>query len=824
MSASETGRKGPEKKTDKVPGYGFRTGLSWLALTWERLWPRFWLATAIAILFVALVLFDVLPMLPGWLHIAALVAFAAAFSFALFKNVRRLRLPGRWAARRRLERTSGLDHRPLTATSDTIAVGSGDAFSEAIWKLHREKAKAAIKNLRVGSPKPKVARRDPYALRGLAIILLVLGLTVGWTDSSDRFARAFMPDFEGGVTEPVTIEAWFTPPDHTGLPPRMVTLANDGKPIIVPQDTKILLQLHGGKGQPTLTLGKQRVKLQGLDRSSWQGEILARNGGEMIVRQRSRNVVRWKISVTPDLSPKIAWDKDPEITQRQSVKMGYKATDDHNVKAVRVYIARAGEVDVITVKAPVSGGKSVAGRVYQDLTPHRWAGLGVSILFEAEDDLGQRGRSKFKDMTLPERIFRHPAARAIIAQRKRLTLEPEKVDRVVYMLGYISSQRKSFNNDPVVYLALRTAQSRLIVGSHSDGRDDTVLRQERDAAIRSVQPLLWRTALRIEEGATSEAEREMARIQKKLMELLSRKNIKDKELKRLLDELRKSMKNYMDALRREMKRNPQKFAQRPQSEQKQFSEQDIKKMLERMRDQMRKGDKEALRRMLSQLRDMMQNMRPGQQQRRQANRNHPAEKMMRQMGDLMRQQQKLMDESFRRGQQRRQNSEQQRKDDKNAARRQEELRKKLGEMMRKLGEMTGKVPKNFGNADREMRRSQRDLGKGRPGRSVGPQGRALRELGRGMRQAMRGLAQRFGMRPGQGRFSGRPNSRMGRDRDPLGRRLDGLGPLDQNNVKVPTEGERKKARDILRELRKRSGEAERPKPERDYIDRLLRRF
>ena len=59
-------------------------------------------------------------------------------------------------------------------------------------------------------------------------------------------------------------------------------------------------------------------------------------------------------------------------------------------------------------------------------------------------------------------------------------------------------------------------------------------------------------------------------------------------------------------------------------------------MLERMRDQMRKGDKEALRRMLSQLRDMMQNMRPGQQQQRKANRNHPAEKMMRQMGDLMR--------------------------------------------------------------------------------------------------------------------------------------------------------------------------------------------
>jgi len=822
MSVKNGARRKP---ADKVPGYGIRTGLSWLALTWERLWPRFWMAAAIAILFVTIVLFDLLPMLPGWAHTALLAVFGVSFLVALYYGVRRLRLPRRLAARRRLERTSGLEHRPLTATRDTLAVGAGDAFSEAIWKMHREKAKAALKNLRVGPPRPRVARRDPFALRGLAVILLVLGLTVGWSDSSDRFARAFLPDFEGGVTEPVTVEAWFTPPDYTGLPPRMITLAHDGKPIIVPQDTKILLQLHGGKGQPTMTLGKQKINLQGLDRSSWQGELLARNGGELVVRQRARNAVRWKISVTPDLAPKIAWAKDPEVTQRQNVRLSYKATDDHNVRKVRVYIARAGEVDVITVKAPVSGGKKIAGRVYKDLTPHRWAGLGVSMMFETEDDLGQRGRSKFKDMTLPERIFRHPAAWAIIAQRKRLTLEPEKIDRVIYMLGYIANQRKAYNNDPTVYLALRSAQSRLILGSQHDGRDDTAIRQGRDKAIRSVQTVLWRTALRIEEGATSEAERELARIQRKLQELLSRRDIKDQELKRLLDELRRNMKNYMDALRREMKRNPQRFSQRQQNQQqRRLSEQDIKRMLERMKDMMRNGDKEALRRMLSQLRDMMQNMRPGQQRQQRADRNHPAQRMMRDLSDLMRKQQKLMDESFRRGQQRRNNSDQQRRSDRDAARRQSELRKKLGEMMRRLGEMTGKVPNNFGKAEREMRRSQRDLGKGRPGRSVGPQGRALRELGRGMRQAMRQMARRFGMQRGPGQFSGERARRFGQDRDPLGRRLDGLGPLDRNNVKVPTEAERKKARDILRELRKRSGEAERPKLEKDYIDRLLRRF
>ena len=824
MSASGKGWKRPAGNAESVPGYAVRTGLSWLALIWERLWPRFWIAAAIAILFAAIVLLDVLPLLPGWLHVAVLALLALALALALCHGFLRLRLPGAQAARRRLERTSGLAHRPLTTSRDRLAVGSGDAFAEAIWQRHRDRARAALKRLRVGLPQPRVARRDPFALRGLAVILLVLGLTVGWNDAPDRFVRAFLPDFEGGPADPVSVEAWFTPPDYTGQPPRMFTLAHDGEPIVAPQHTKVLLQFHGGRGQPTLKLGRQRLGLRALDRSSWQGELLLQEGGELVVRQRARDTLRWKISVTPDLAPKIAWTDDPEVTRRQNVRMAYKAEDDHSVREVRVHVARAGEVDVITIEAPVGGGKALAGRVYRDLTPHRWAGLDVSMLFETVDDLGQRGRSAFQDMTLPERIFRHPVARAIVAQRKQLTLEPEKVDQVVRVLGYIAGQRGAFNSDPVVYLALRMTQSRLILASRHNGRDDTSIHESRAAAIRAAQKILWQTALRIEEGDTSEAERELARIQKKLMELLTRKDIKDRELKRLLDELRRSMKEYMDALRREMERNPERFSRRwTRDPERRLTEQDIKRLLERMQDMVRDGDKEALRRMLSRLRDMMQNMRPGQQRRR-ADPNHPARRMMRQLDDLIRRQQQLMDESFRRGQERRNDSERDGDADRDAARRQGELRNRLGELMRRLGEMTGKVPQNFGNAEREMRRAQRDLDRGRPGRAVGPQGRALRELSRGRGQAMRQMARRFGFGPGQGRYRGERNRRWGPDRDPLGRRQDGMGPLDQNDVKVPTEAERKKAREILRELRKRSGEAERPKLERDYIERLLKRF
>jgi hypothetical protein len=52
----------------------------------------------------------------------------------------------------------------------------------------------------------------------------------------------------------------------------------------------------------------------------------------------------------------------------------------------------------------------------------------------------------------------------------------------------------------------------------------------------------------------------------------------------------------------------------------------------------------------------------------------------------------------------------------------------------------------------------------------------------------------------------------------------GVGSPDANGVKVPTKVDAQRAREILDELRRRAGEVSRPQMERDYLDRLLRRF
>jgi hypothetical protein len=43
-------------------------------------------------------------------------------------------------------------------------------------------------------------------------------------------------------------------------------------------------------------------------------------------------------------------------------------------------------------------------------------------------------------------------------------------------------------------------------------------------------------------------------------------------------------------------------------------------------------------------------------------------------------------------------------------------------------------------------------------------------------------------------------------------------------VKIPEEAELQRAREILDELRRRSGQYGRPQMEREYIDRLLKQF
>ena len=123
-----------------------------------------------------------------------------------------------------------------------------------------------------------------------------------------------------------------------------------------------------------------------------------------------------------------------------------------------------------------------------------------------------------------------------------------------------------------------------------------------------------------------------------------------------------------------------------------------------------------------------------------------------------------------------------------------------------------------------MRGAVEALKRGQFGKAVLRETETLDQL----RRAIEGLGEQIARRLGStiGVARGWQGTRPGNGRDPFGRVPGGAfgSGIDDGEVKIPDHIERRRARDIIQELRRRAGERHRPETERDYIDRLLKRF
>jgi hypothetical protein len=142
---------------------------------------------AILYVFLILALFGLLPRLPGVLHGAVLLVLGAVFLLALAAAFRGVMWPDGNAARRRIERASGFQHRPLQTLADEPST-SLDPLAARLWEAHQQRMADAARRLRVGVPAAGFAARDPRGLRAvLAILLLLAAIDAGgdWRDRLD---------------------------------------------------------------------------------------------------------------------------------------------------------------------------------------------------------------------------------------------------------------------------------------------------------------------------------------------------------------------------------------------------------------------------------------------------------------------------------------------------------------------------------------------------------------------------------------------------------------------------------------------------------------
>ncbi len=209
----------------------WRMRLARVALLWERVWPSAWPALCVLGVFAVLALFDLLPVLPGALHVGMLavlgIAFLAAIGWGLYRRTGAPVWSDPVAARRRIEQASGLTHRPLQALIDSPS-GHLDRAAAGLWAAHRQRMEAAIRRLRVGWPIAGLARHDPWGARSVLVILLLLGVIDAGADWRERAGRALKPSFAGGAAAiAASFDLWLTPPEYTGLAPQF--LANSSR-------------------------------------------------------------------------------------------------------------------------------------------------------------------------------------------------------------------------------------------------------------------------------------------------------------------------------------------------------------------------------------------------------------------------------------------------------------------------------------------------------------------------------------------------------------------------------------------------------------------
>ena len=146
-------KNGPDRLLRRLAG---RRALARLALLFERVWPALWPPLGVAGLFLCAALLDLPRLLPPTLHLTLLVATVVAIVVLLLRGWRGLNAPDDAAADRRLEVASGLRHRPLSVLTDRPA--GHDPAADPLWRAHVERAIRQLRRLRVGLPRPGLAR------------------------------------------------------------------------------------------------------------------------------------------------------------------------------------------------------------------------------------------------------------------------------------------------------------------------------------------------------------------------------------------------------------------------------------------------------------------------------------------------------------------------------------------------------------------------------------------------------------------------------------------------------------------------------------------
>lgn len=847
-----------------------RWPLRWtLAGLWaERITRAFWPVWTIALALAAALALRLGQAIAGttlhavlWGALAAMIGFAAWGAWGF-------RWPRRAEALERLD--ARLPGRPFAALADAQATGTADVQSAAVWQAHLNRMAGRARAARAVAPDLRIAARDPFGLRHAALIAFVIAMLFGAPGRLIGIAPEAPPGTGAVLAAGPAWEGWIQPPTYTGKPALYLNDI-DRDSFAVPQGSKLSLRLYGKPGAVTVNQTLSDIPAAP-DTQGGMGLTVDHSGRLAINGAGGRE---WAIRTIPDTPPQVAFTGTAERRAGGEMRQPFTASDDYGVvrghatitldlAAVdRRYGLKAAPEPrkpiTLTLPMPISGSrKQFTETLIENLAKSPWANLPVEMTLTVEDAAGHITTSAPRRMDLPGRRFFDPLAAAVIEMRRDLLWSRANGARTVEILRAVTDRPEGFIRNKGAYLLIRTALRRLQTGV-AQGLTPPV----RD----EVAEALWEAAVKIEDGKLSDALARLRQAQDRLSEAIRRGASPD-EVQKLMNDLNEAMKNYIRRLAEQQKTDPNKRSAENGNSQ-QITGDQLQQMLNRLQQLMNEGRTAEAQQLLDQLSQMMQNLRvtegPGGMQT-------PGQGTMQGLADTLRKQQSLSDQAFQDlqnrglqdgqqggqkgdgGQQPGQKGEGQQPgtqqgqgqgqgqnqgqnqgqgqgqgqgsagDRQFLAQRQkalrEELRRQSEQGLPGAGSPEGKAGRDaLGRAGRAMEGAEEALRDGDLSGALDQQAEAMEALRQGMRKLGRALAQN--QQPDQGQRGAQGQAAQNGSRDPLGRETGSVGRMGTNQDLLPGEDIYRRAEEILKELRRRSGDMNRPEAERDYLKRLL---
>ena len=758
------------------------------------------------------------------------------------------RAPTEAEARARLAADSKMDAGAFDALRDQPT--KYDPFSMALWARERERAVERAQRVRVGPARARLDDYDPFKLRFVLAIALLLGVLYAGAQAPDRLARAFFPD-PGPLLgdQELAVEAWITPAEYTHAAP--VSLSDViGQRVETPPSVTAMVRVTGPAGAPLLVFeglsGRREVRFARAADGAWQAELELPGAGQLkIVRFHTRAF--WRIAPARDLRPSAAFSAPIDVLPEEHLALSYRVSDDFGVRrlALRVRplnppegLLQADPVDT-PLEFPAGDPREAEEDVEVDVAAHPYAGMEVEAYVVAFDALGQEGVSDPLRLTLPERVFLQPLAQAAIEIRRHILAErrayqrarpmreetmedpsllvegerievrnydrrpnlaraPEGIRHGARLIDALTMMPEDgYFRDLAVYLGVRTARAELDVANELG---DTDLAAD----------TLWRTALRAEYGGAADARRALDEAQRQLAEALAA-GAPQERINQLLEALRRATENYMEALVNEALRNGERANMEDTEEQAQISGQDIEELLREVERLSREGRNAEAQQLLELLAGILANMQVNLAEGGEGGSGEGDQALQQSMDELseaMGEQRALRDETQQ------SQSGQGGQSGGQLGDRQAAIRQGLAEAQRMADDAGAAPSEDLDAAGEAMRRAEDALRRGDLDAAEAAQDAALEKL----REGAEALSAEMRDREREGE-QGNEAGEAGRD--PLGRSINGGSDSEGT---VPTTTDPVRAREIYDEIRRRAQDPNRPEAEREYLRRLMDRF